>query len=74
MALLVLAALGGNLIQHRLVWSAEALQPKFSKISPAAGFGRHSVNGCQTQITSFVSEGVVRFTELWALDQSEGPN
>jgi flagellar biosynthetic protein FlhB len=40
LSLLMLAALVGNLIQHRLVWSAEALTPKFSKISPAAGLGR----------------------------------
>jgi flagellar biosynthetic protein FlhB len=38
--LLMLAALAGNLIQHRLVWSAEALIPKLSKISPSAGLGR----------------------------------
>ncbi len=38
--LMMLAALGGNLIQHRLVWSLEALAPKFSKVSPAAGFKR----------------------------------
>src|SRR6266702_4723504 len=38
--LLVLAAVGGNMIQHRLVWSTEALKPKLSKISPMAGFGR----------------------------------
>jgi flagellar biosynthetic protein FlhB len=38
--LLMLAALGGNLIQHKLVWSIEALAPKLSKISPAAGFKR----------------------------------
>ena len=38
--LLLLAALGGNLIQHKLVWSIEVLAPKFSKISPAAGFKR----------------------------------
>jgi flagellar biosynthetic protein FlhB len=37
---LVLAAIGGNMIQHRLVWSAESLKPKFSKISPMAGFKR----------------------------------
>ena len=30
----------GSLVQHRLVWSAEALIPKLSKISPAAGLGR----------------------------------
>jgi flagellar biosynthesis protein FlhB len=40
LSLLMLAALVGNLIQHRLVWSAEALKPKFSKVSPAAGLGR----------------------------------
>ena len=38
--LLMLAALGGNMIQHRLVWSVEALTPKLAKISPAAGFKR----------------------------------
>ena len=38
--LLVLAAIAGNMIQHRLVWSAEALKPKLSKISPLAGFKR----------------------------------
>jgi flagellar biosynthesis protein FlhB len=38
--LLALAAVAGNMIQHRLVWSTEALKPKFSKISPMAGFGR----------------------------------
>jgi flagellar biosynthetic protein FlhB len=40
MLLLMLAAIAGNMVQHRLVWSAEGLTPKFSKISPAAGFGR----------------------------------
>ena len=38
--LLALAAVAGNMIQHRLVWSTEALKPKLSKISPMAGFGR----------------------------------
>src|SRR3954451_20762541 len=38
--LLMLAALVGNIIQHRLVWSTESLTPKLSKISPAAGFKR----------------------------------
>jgi flagellar biosynthesis protein FlhB len=38
--LLALAAVGGNMVQHRLVWSLEALKPKLSKISPMAGFGR----------------------------------
>jgi flagellar biosynthetic protein FlhB len=38
--ILILAALCGNIIQHRLVWSFEALMPKLSKISPAAGLKR----------------------------------
>ena len=38
--LLALAAVGGNMIQHRLVWSGESLKPKFSKISPAGGAER----------------------------------
>jgi flagellar biosynthetic protein FlhB len=38
--LLVLAAIAGNMVQHRLVWSAESLKPKLSKVSPGAGFGR----------------------------------
>jgi len=39
-ALLMLAAIAGNMIQHRLVWSAESLKPKLSKISLAGGIGR----------------------------------
>jgi flagellar biosynthesis protein FlhB len=37
---LMLAAIGGNLIQHRLVWSTQALAPKLSKVSPIAGMKR----------------------------------
>jgi flagellar biosynthesis protein FlhB len=38
--LLTLAALIGNVIQHRIVFSAEPLLPRASRISPAAGLGR----------------------------------
>jgi flagellar biosynthetic protein FlhB len=38
--LLMLAALAGNMIQHKFVWSYEALTPKLSKISPLAGLKR----------------------------------
>src|SRR4051794_1093658 len=38
--LLMAAALVGNLIQHRFVWSLEGITPKLSKISPVAGLGR----------------------------------
>jgi flagellar biosynthetic protein FlhB len=38
--LLSLAALTGNAIQHRIVFSAEPIKPHLSKISPAAGLER----------------------------------
>jgi flagellar biosynthesis protein FlhB len=38
--LLALAAILGNMIQHRLVWSTEGLTPRLSKISPLAGLKR----------------------------------
>jgi len=38
--MLALAAIGGNMLQHRLVWSAESLKPDFGKLSPLAGFKR----------------------------------
>jgi flagellar biosynthetic protein FlhB len=40
LTVLVFAAIAGNMIQHRLVWSADSLKPKFSKISPMAGWKR----------------------------------
>lgn len=38
--LLMIAAFAGNVIQHRFVWSAEAVSPKLNKISPLAGLQR----------------------------------
>src|SRR5580658_6132386 len=38
--LLALAALGGSMVQHRILFSVEPIIPRLSKISPAAGFGR----------------------------------
>jgi flagellar biosynthesis protein FlhB len=37
---LMAAAVAGNMIQHRFLWSAEPLRPALSKISPAAGLKR----------------------------------
>ena len=39
-ALLALAALAGGLLQHRPVWSVEALAPKFERLSPMSGVKR----------------------------------
>ncbi len=36
----ILAAVGASLAQHRIGWSAQALAPQFSRVSPMAGFKR----------------------------------
>jgi flagellar biosynthetic protein FlhB len=58
--LLFLAAAAGNLVQHRLVWSSEALSPKLSKISPLAGLGRiFSKQGLANFIKGLLKLGVI---------------
>src|SRR5579862_6304428 len=37
---LILAALAGNMIQHRMVWSFQQMTPDISKVSPLAGLKR----------------------------------
>jgi flagellar biosynthetic protein FlhB len=67
--LLLLGAIAGNAIQHRLVWSAEALAPRFSKISPLSGFGRlFSKQGLANFVKGLlklVVVGAVVATILW---------
>jgi flagellar biosynthetic protein FlhB len=58
--LLALAAIGGNMIQHRLVWSTESLKPKFSKISPLAGLKRLF---SKVALVNFV-KGILKITLL----------
>ncbi len=36
----VFASIGGNMIQHRIVWSASPMAPKLSRLSPAQGLKR----------------------------------
>jgi flagellar biosynthesis protein FlhB len=40
LVLLVIAALAGNVVQHRLVFSIEPIKPQLSRISPLAGAAR----------------------------------
>jgi len=54
--LLMLAALGGNLIQHKPVWSFDTLAPKLSKISPLAGCKRLF----STQALANLAKGIVK--------------
>jgi flagellar biosynthesis protein FlhB len=67
--MLMLAAVAGNLIQHRLVWSAESLTPKFSKISPASGFkrvfGKQAAANFLKGIFKLIALGAVMAALLW---------
>jgi flagellar biosynthetic protein FlhB len=38
--LMMIAGLGGNMVQHKLLFSLDPVKPKLSKISPLAGFKR----------------------------------
>jgi flagellar biosynthesis protein FlhB len=67
--MLMLAAIAGNMIQHRLVWSAEQLKPKFNKISPGAGFkrifGKQAAANFLKGIFKVVALGAVMTAVLW---------
>ncbi|QPF82805.1 flagellar biosynthesis protein FlhB [Bradyrhizobium genosp. L] len=67
--LLALAAIAANMIQHRLVWSAEPLIPKFSKISPAAGlkrlFGKQAGVNFLKGLFKLIALGAVMVMVLW---------
>jgi flagellar biosynthetic protein FlhB len=66
---LVLAAIGGNMIQHRLVWSAEPMKPKLSKISPMAGlkrlFSKQALANFVKGLVKLVVIGAVMTALLW---------
>jgi flagellar biosynthesis protein FlhB len=67
--MLMIAAVGANLVQHRLVWSAESLKPSFSKISPASGakrlFGKQAAVNFGKGLFKLITLGVVMTTILW---------
>jgi flagellar biosynthetic protein FlhB len=67
--LLLLAAVAGNMIQHRLVWSFESLQPKLSKISPMAGmkrlFSKQALANFAKGLVKIVLVGVVLTLLMW---------
>src|SRR6202158_5568635 len=67
--MLALAAIAGNMVQHRLVWSGESLKPKFSKVSPAAGakriFGKQAAANFAKGIFKVAALGAVMTAILW---------
>jgi flagellar biosynthetic protein FlhB len=66
---LMLAALGGNIIQHRLVWSFKVLAPKLSKISPAAGlkrlFSKQALANFAKGLVKLVVVGTILTALMW---------
>ena len=64
-----LAAIAGNMVQHRMVWSGESLKPKFNKISPGAGFkrifGKQGVANFVKGLFKVIALGAVMTAVLW---------
>ena len=67
--LLALAALAGNLVQHRLVWSTHPITPKASKVSPIAGvkrlFGKIALANFVKGLVKLALMGAVMTVILW---------
>ena len=67
--LLALAALAGNMIQHRLVWSLQVLTPKLNKISPLAGlkrlFSKQALANFAKGLVKLALIGTVMTALLW---------
>ena len=66
---LMLAALGGNLVQHKLVWSFDGLMPKLSKLSPLAGlqrqFSKQAIANFGKGLVKIVIVGAVLASLMW---------
>ena len=69
LGILVLAAIAGNMIQHRLVWTSQTLKPEFSKISPLAGlkrlFSTQALVNFVKGLIKLAVVGTVMFLLLW---------
>ena len=67
--MLAIAAIAGNMVQHRLVWSGESLKPSFNKISPASGlkriFGKQAAANFGKGIFKLIALGSVMSMILW---------
>ena len=66
---LIIAAIAGNIIQHRLVWSYQTLTPKLSKISPIAGlkriFSKQSLANLTKGLVKIAVVGTVMTVLMW---------
>lgn len=66
---LMIAALFGNLVQHRPVWTTERLKPDFSKLSLAKGakrlFGLDGITNLAKGVLKMALVGFACFLVLW---------
>ena len=64
LVLLALAAIGGNMMQHRLVWTTEILAPKLNRISPASP----APSGCSSkQALANFAKGLLKLAVIGAV-------
>jgi len=75
--LLAIAAIAGNIVQHRLVWTTEVLAPKLNRISPMAGakrlFSAQAIANFVKGLLKLVVVGAVLTFLLWPeRDRAEG--
>jgi len=71
LGLMLIVAIGSPLAQHGWVISAESLKPKWSKISPAAGFKRlFSMRGVVELVKSLIKMGIVGTVAVLAVAPS----
>jgi flagellar biosynthetic protein FlhB len=65
----MMAAVAGNVIQHRFVWSGESLKPKLSKISVVSGakriFGKQAAANFAKGLFKLLALGAVMMAVLW---------
>jgi flagellar biosynthetic protein FlhB len=67
--MLAIAAIAGNMVQHRLVWSGESLKPKLSKLSLASGakrvFGKQAAANFAKGLFKVLALGTLMIAVLW---------
>ena len=65
LAVLIVAALAGNFVQHRLLWTFQPLMPQLSRISPLSGakrmFSKQAAVGLAKGLAKLAVVGVVMY-------------
>ncbi len=68
-ALMVAAGLGGNLIQHRPVFTFDRIKPDFSKLSLGSGlkrmFGIEGLSNLAKGLIKIAIVGIAIWTQVW---------